>query len=170
MIALFFEVVPRAGQDARYLELAAQLKPALDANGGVQFIERFRSLGAPRKLLSHQIWQDEASLARWRAHGGHYGVQTLGRTAVFEDYQLRIGPVIADAVAPGSEPRPPTHPYADPSQQAERHIAVVRTRGAAFEHPGGEVFRSVYTADNHLWLGAVSGISEGVALVRQAAG
>lgn len=169
MIALFFEVEPRVGQDERYLELAASLKPALDANGGVLFIERFRSLSEPRKLLSHQMWQDEASLARWRAHGGHYGVQTLGRTAVFDDYRLRIGPAIADHLSDTAEPQRPTHPYNDPSQQTERYLVVVRSRGSAIEHLDGEAFRSVYDADNYLWLGTVAEPQEGIDLLRRAA-
>ena len=32
MIALFFEVSPKAGQDDRYLEIAGTLRPELDKN------------------------------------------------------------------------------------------------------------------------------------------
>ena len=78
MLALFFEVTPKPGENSRYLEIAASLKPELEASGGVEFLDRFRSLTRPRVMLSHQLWQDEASLARWRANGRHHGAQTFG--------------------------------------------------------------------------------------------
>ena len=44
MLALFFEVKPRPEHEATYFELAAKLKPALDASGGLLFLDRSRSL------------------------------------------------------------------------------------------------------------------------------
>ena len=183
MIALFFEVTPRPGQDDRYLEIAAGLKPELEKSGGVLFLDRFRSLTRPRTLLSHQIWQDEASLARWRANGRHHGAQTAGRAAVFEDYRLRIGAVVAartgadqvDEFAPGIA-------YNEPAAKPERFMVVVRSAGAAFagsatlngetwdgETWDGETWRSVYTETNHAWVAAVPDRAAGLALVRRAA-
>ena len=68
MIGLFFEVQTRPGHRDQYLDLAAALKPALEATGGCLSIERFRSLSREDLLLSHQIWQDEGALTacRWR--------------------------------------------------------------------------------------------------------
>jgi quinol monooxygenase YgiN len=59
MIGLFFEVQTRPGHRDQYLDLAAALKPALEAGGGCLTIERFQSLSREDLLLSHQIWQDE---------------------------------------------------------------------------------------------------------------
>src|ERR1044072_4902923 len=69
MIGLFFEVQTRPGHRDQYLNLAAALKPALEATGGCLFIERYRSLSRENLLLSYQIWQDEGTLTAWRVHG-----------------------------------------------------------------------------------------------------
>ena len=79
MIGLFFEVQTKPGHRDQYLDLAASLKPELEAIGGCLFIDRFRSLTREDLLLSYQIWQDEAALTAWRAHAYHHEVQTIGR-------------------------------------------------------------------------------------------
>ena len=175
MIALFFEVTPRPGQDDRYLEIAAGLKPELEKSGGVVFLDRFRSLTRPRTLLSHQIWQDEASLAHWRANGRHYGAQTAGRSAVFEDYRLRIGPVVAakSATAAIMETAPGIA-YNDPDAKPERFMVVVRSSGTPFTGDGGgtlngEGWRSVYTDSNFAWVAPVADRAAGLAVVRRVA-
>src|SRR5258706_13436925 len=82
MIGLFFEVQTRPGHRDQYLNLAASLKPELDAMGGCLFIDRFKSLTRENLLLSYQIWQDEGALTAWRAHAHHHEVQTIGRAKV----------------------------------------------------------------------------------------
>lgn len=169
MIALFFEVTPRAGQDDRYLQIAASLKPALDASGGIQYLNRFRSLSRPRTLLSHQIWVDEASLARWRAHGQHHGAQCSGRRDVFEDYRLRVGAVGGSLVrAEGVSERAPSVIYNDPKRRAERWMVVVY---ATAELPGlqggAETWRSVYNAAECAITLDVEGRAAGLTLLRQ---
>ena len=172
MIALFFEVTPAEGQDNRYLEIAASLKPELEKSGGVVYLDRFRSLSRPRVMLSHQIWTDEASLARWRANERHNGAQTAGRNAVFADYRLRIGAVIAHL---GTQREfietEPGVAYNDPSRQPERHMAVVRSSGQPFAGSGisGEAFRSVYTDTSYAWVAAVPNRTTGLTAVRLAA-
>src|SRR3954447_26757096 len=94
MIGLFFEVQTRPGHRNQYLDLAASLKPDLEAMGGCRFIDRFRSLTRENLLLSYQIWQDEAALTAWRAHAHHHDVQTIGRARVFSDYRIRVAQVI----------------------------------------------------------------------------
>ena len=74
MIGLFFEVQSREGHQDQYLNLAASLRPALDAIGGCLFIDRFKSLSRKNLLLSYQIWRDEGALTAWRVHGGHHKV------------------------------------------------------------------------------------------------
>ena len=170
MIALFFEVTPRAGQDDRYLEIAGTLRPALEASGGVLYLDRFRSLSRPRVLLSHQLWQDEASLARWRANDRHHGAQTAGRTAVFEDYRLRIGPVVATGHSTsGIIETAPGITYNDPARHPERYVAVVRSTRTPFDGRSGEVYRSVYDANQFAWIAALPDRNAGLAVLRAAA-
>lgn len=174
MIALFFEVTPNAGQESRYLEVAAALRPALEASGGVDFLDRFRSLLRPRVMLSHQLWRDEASLARWRANGQHHGAQSAGRSAVFEDYRLRVGNVIA---ALGRDrdivERAPGAAYNDPAHQAERFLVVARSAGRPLTiddaSGDGEAWRSVYAADAFAWIGEAADRPAGMRLLQRAA-
>ena len=69
MIALFFEVLPRPGQASAYFQKAAALKPALDANGGLLFLDRSTSALRPGWFLSHQFWTCDEAMERWRADG-----------------------------------------------------------------------------------------------------
>lgn len=164
MIALFFEVTPKAGEDDRYLQIAASLRPHLDRSGGCNFLERYRSLIRPRTMLSHQVWADEASLARWRANGYHHGAQCAGRSHVFEDYRLRVGPVVAETGEGGSvaELALGDVPYNDPARVAERYIIAIRSRAAPWRGEG-EPYRSVYDADEYASVAAVASRQAGLA-------
>src|SRR5437660_12619850 len=94
MIGLFFEVETRPGRRDQYLDLAASLKPELEAMGGCLFIDRFRSLTRSNLLLSYQIWQDEGSMIAWRVDPKHHTVQEAGREKIFDDYRIRISQVL----------------------------------------------------------------------------
>ena len=94
MISQFFEVQIKEGQVDRYLDLAASLKPSLEAMGGCLFIDRFKSLSRNNLLLSYQIWQDEGSMVAWRVDAKHHTVQETGREKVFSDYRIRIAQVV----------------------------------------------------------------------------
>ena len=96
MIAVIFEVEPAPWRAQAYLDLAAQLKPRLEAIDGFVSIERFESLTTPGKVLSLSFWRDEAAVAQWRNHEGHRGVQEAGRRGVFRDYRLRVAAIIRD--------------------------------------------------------------------------
>lgn len=96
MIAVLFETWPAPGQHARYLDLAAALRPELDRLDGFISIERFESLAEPGKLLSLSFWRDEAAIARWRNGASHRATQAHGRAGVFTDYRLRIAHVVRD--------------------------------------------------------------------------
>lgn len=162
MIALFFEVTPRIGEDDRYLEIAASLRPELDRSGGCLFLERYRSLLRPRTMLSHQVWADEASLARWRANGRHHGAQSSGRAQVFEGYRIRVAAVVAEASADGSvTEHPAAMPYNDPARVGERYMAVVRS-GAEPRGDEGEAYRSVYNAGEYAVVGDVASRKAGL--------
>ena len=96
MIAVMFEAWPAEGEGQRYLDLAAALRPELDAIDGFVSIERFESLTEPGKLLSLSFWRDEAAIEAWRNLPAHRATQAAGRSGVFSDYRLRIAPVVRD--------------------------------------------------------------------------
>ena len=131
MIGLFFEVQTRPGHRDQYLDLAASLKPALEATGGCLSIERFRSLSREDLLLSYQIWQDEGALTAWRVHGQHHKVQELGRERVFADYRIRIAQVIHEA-RPGKPAWQPERrtPYSDPARRQPTYVLAAESKSA----------------------------------------
>lgn len=96
MIAVIFEVIPAEGQRERYLDIAARLRPQLEAIDGFISVERFQSLAQPAKLLSLSYWRDEDAVRRWREVEQHRGAQRAGRDGVFEDYRLRVAQVVRD--------------------------------------------------------------------------
>ena len=96
MIAVLFEAWPTEGQGQAYLDLAAALRPKLEAGDGFVSIERFESLSEPGKLLSLSFWRDEAAVAAWRNGAEHRAVQARGRGGVFSDYRLRVAEVMRD--------------------------------------------------------------------------
>jgi len=96
MIAVIFEVFPHPDHKQDYLDIAAALKPELEATEGFISVERFQSLTDPGKLLSLSFWRDEQAVARWRCHHAHRRAQADGRSGIFTDYRLRIAGVIRD--------------------------------------------------------------------------
>jgi heme-degrading monooxygenase HmoA len=146
MIGLFFEVVPLEGHAPRYFELAAFLKPELEKNGGVVFIDRYTSVQRPAVVLSHQLWADEESLIRWRENSQHRAIQRAGREQHFADYRLRIARVL------------------DPAQAA----TVSRSLWASYhdteptEQLAGELFKSVYREGKFLTLADHAPAARGV--------
>lgn len=94
MIAVMFEVWPKAEHRHRYLEIAASLRRQLEAIDGFISVERFESLSEPGKLLSMSFWRDEAALAAWRNLAAHRTAQARGRDEIFADYRLRVAGVI----------------------------------------------------------------------------
>ena len=96
MIAVIFEVVPAPGRKQEYLDLAAELRPALEKMDGFISIERFESLTSEGKILSLSIWRDENAVKRWRQFEGHRMAQAKGRSGVFSEYRLRVAAVIRD--------------------------------------------------------------------------
>jgi len=132
MIALFFEVETRPGHADHYLDLAASLRPALDAMGGCLFIDRFRSLSRENLLLSYQIWQDEGALTAWRVHHHHHAVQKTGRERVFSDYRIRIAQVVHEA-RPGKPIWQPERrtPYNDPARRRPTYLVAAESKHSA---------------------------------------
>lgn len=96
MIAVIFELEPRAGYEDRYFSLAADLKPILETIEGFISVERFQSLNTPGRYLSLSFWEDEAAVQRWRNQEAHRGAQRAGRGSVFAHYRLRVAHVMRD--------------------------------------------------------------------------
>ena len=61
MIAVIFEVWPRPERRGVDPDVAAALRPELEAMDGFISVERFESLSEPGKLLSLSFWRDESS-------------------------------------------------------------------------------------------------------------
>ena len=96
MIAVIFEVWPKAEHKGAYLDLAAALRPQLEAIDGFVSVERFESLTEPGKLLSLSFFRDEEAVLAWRNVAEHRAAQAKGRGEHFEDYRLRVAGVIRD--------------------------------------------------------------------------
>lgn len=96
MIAVIFEVWPAKGHTDAYLDLAAALRPQLEAVDGFLSVERFQSLTEPGKLLSISFWRDEDAVKTWRNTADHRATQAKGRGGVFADYRLRVAAVLRD--------------------------------------------------------------------------
>jgi heme-degrading monooxygenase HmoA len=131
MISQFFEIKVKDGHVDTYMNLAASLKPALTANGGCLFIDRFKSLHRENLLLSYQIWQDEGSMTAWRVNAGHHKVQETGREKVFSDYRIRIAQVIHEA-RPGKPAWQPERrtPYNDPARRPPTYVLASESKKA----------------------------------------
>lgn len=95
-IVVLFEVKPTKEGRARYMELAGMLKPLLSGLEGFISAERFSSINEEGKLLSLNIWEDEAALMRWRNVVEHRMSQQEGRDKLFESYKITICEVLRE--------------------------------------------------------------------------
>lgn len=96
MIAVIFEVMPRAERREDYFQMAASLRAELEGMEGFISIERFESLSQPGKILSLSFWRDEDAVRQWRTLDSHRRAQARGRGQVFADYRLRVAQVLRD--------------------------------------------------------------------------
>ena len=97
MFAVVFEVEPKPDRWDDYLAVAGTLRPELLGIEGFLDNVRYRSRRRPGWVLSLSLWENEAGLARWRAHAGHRLAQDRGRSEIFQGYRLRVGRVIGAA-------------------------------------------------------------------------
>jgi heme-degrading monooxygenase HmoA len=96
MIAVIFEVWPKASMKSTYISIAESLAPLLQHVDGFLSIERFESLTVEGKILSLSFWRDEHAVEQWRRLESHRAAQARGRAEVFADYRLRIAGVVRD--------------------------------------------------------------------------
>jgi len=96
MIAVIFEVIPKAQGKEEYLRIAAELKPILEKIDGFISIERFQSMNDSNKLLSLSFWQNEQAVKTWREQSNHQQAQNKGQSTLFDDYRIRVATVNRD--------------------------------------------------------------------------
>ena len=105
MIAVIFEADVVPAQQARYLELAAELKPLLADIEGFISIERFQSLTTEGKVLSLSWWRDEESVLLWRKNLLHKEAQAEGKATIFSFYRIRVVQTLRDYTSAPGGPR-----------------------------------------------------------------
>lgn len=96
MIAVIFEVEPKAQYRDEYFELAEGLMPLLSDMEGFISIERFQSLSDSKKILSLSFWEDEKSVKRWKEQHLHREAQDKGKGRIFTNYRIRVANVFRD--------------------------------------------------------------------------
>jgi heme-degrading monooxygenase HmoA len=96
MIVVVFQVTMREGQERRYFDLAAALRPELEGVEGFLSVERFESLTTPGKYVSLSFWRDEAAVTRWRSRSAHQVAQELGKREIFADFRISVAEVVRD--------------------------------------------------------------------------
>lgn len=89
-VIVLFEVKPTQEGLKRYLDLATMLKPMLAGFEGFIRAERFSDLNEEGKLLSMNVWTDEAAVERWRNVMQHRMSQKEGRENLFEYYKITV--------------------------------------------------------------------------------
>lgn len=150
MQALLFEMKPHDGHEDHYFRHAAALRPILMQHEGLAFIERYKSLSRPGVILSHSLWRDEASIARWRTNQNHHSSQMAGRYKHFADYRIRISHALQYFTGPGHQEQwGTTGMYADASSTVDRTITIIRS--SRVPNSGqGEIFESVSETSSFL--------------------
>lgn len=96
MIAIIFEVWPKADKKDQYLHQAGLLRKELEKIDGFISVERFESITESGKMLSLSFFEDEQAVEQWRNLAMHRTAQELGRKSYFDDYRLRVCSVIRD--------------------------------------------------------------------------
>jgi heme-degrading monooxygenase HmoA len=152
MFAVIFEVNPRPEAWDEYLSHAATLRPELVAIEGFIANERYASLGRPGWLVSLSIWRDEKALIRWRTHALHHEIQGKGRSAVFADYHLRVGEIVADTESAQALPQ---NRFDSTDVSAAKAVSVTERTldaGPVAARPDGDSFDSITRPGNGLYL------------------
>lgn len=150
MHALLFEMEPRDAHEEHYFQHAAKLHPILMQHDGLIYIERFKSLTRPKVILSHSLWRDEASIAKWRTNKEHHKSQIAGRFKHFQDYRIRISHVLryTDQNAP-AQTWNNDGSYSTPNLRTDRFIAILKS-WKRLKIQSGETFASVTETDSYL--------------------
>lgn len=162
MRALFFEVTPRPGHEDHYFSIAAALKPRVQKNPGLLFLDRYRGLTRPNTILSYQHWRDEASMVRWREDSKHRIAQKSGREVHFADYRLRIAEIVQGFSRDDRQMNLAT----DEGDKDPRFVVGVESTGEPF--PRGEPFKSVNRESAYVSVLHIANAGEGREILRDA--
>ena len=161
MQALLFEMTPREGHEEHYFSHAAKLRPILMQHDGLVFIERFKSQSRPNVILSHSLWRDEASIARWRTDREHHKSQTAGRYKHFEDYRIRIAHVLHQYVQENNvEEWSKAGLYNDSVETPDRYLVIIGSTKQPKQEQG-DTFESVTDTNSFLTVHNVASEEEG---------
>lgn len=157
MLALFFEVRPNPGHESRYLDRAAALRPILENQPGLLFLDRYRSLARPDVILSHSLWRDEDAITEWRTETRHRAAQAAGRKVHFADYRIRIAGILRIWPADGPEglALSPDARKRTIFNAGAHVVAAVSREAAALDH--GETFASLNNTST--WLTLCDGLT-----------
>jgi heme-degrading monooxygenase HmoA len=96
MIAVLFEADAVPKHQARYLQLAGELRPELDNVKGFISIERFQSLSTQGKILSLSWWESEEAVLEWKKNMRHQAAQKEGQQTIFAHYRIRVANVLRE--------------------------------------------------------------------------
>lgn len=96
MIAVIFEVTPKAEGKALYFEMAQVLRNALNQIDGFISVERFQSLSNQDRFLSLSFWQNETAVMQWKEYFEHQAAQNKGKEELFSHFRIRVGNVTRD--------------------------------------------------------------------------
>jgi len=161
MLALFFEVLPKPGHEDHYFRHVGKLKPILIEHPGMTWLDRFKSLSRPQVILSHQLWEDDAAIVRWREDEQHQGSQWAGRYKHFEDYRIRIAELVLRVQQGGPVEQPEQGQGATGS-----YIVAGHSNGKPLEG-FDESFASVNTDGAYVGLSSVAEEADAINLVKQ---
>ncbi len=161
MHALFFEVRPHPGHLEHYFAHVDRLRPVLARHTGLTFLDRYTARDDAAVLLSHQLWESEDAIIRWRQDATHRRSQEAGRRVHFEDYRIRVGARVLHHT-PEAGLRAP-----DAGAAAMPHVVAVYAT-AVVAHPGLSWFDSVNHPGRHVALAGVADRSAARALLETA--
>lgn len=96
MIAVLFEANAVPEHQARYFQLAGELRAELENVQGFIAIERFQSLSTVGKILSLSWWESEEAVLEWKSNLRHQAAQQEGKQTIFADYRIRVAKVLRE--------------------------------------------------------------------------
>jgi heme-degrading monooxygenase HmoA len=158
MQALLFEMEPRDGHEDHYFRHATKLRPIVMQHEGLIFLERFKSLSRPKVILSHSLWRDEASIARWRTDREHQKSQVAGRFEHFKDYRIRISHTLRyQEPNKKAEEWSNDGSYSAPHRTTDRFVIILRSLHQLSTQEG-ETFASV--TEPRSFLSVINAVNE----------
>lgn len=96
MYAVIFEVQIKENCQEEYLKRGAMLREELVKYDGFISAERFSSVVTEGKICSLSFWESEEAIRNWKAAMKHEMCQNEGKSALFDDYRIRIARVERD--------------------------------------------------------------------------